>query len=153
MSSFSVKITNLPEIRKMFKKFPIAMTRELHVAVSRSVNVIERNVKREAPVNKQTGGGSLRQSVKGEMIGYSRGRVEVGVKYAMAVEKGTKPHIIRAKNKKVLANKRAKQVFGKVVHHPGTKPNPFFERGVKNSQGDVQKQFTRAVQRVINSKA
>jgi hypothetical protein len=38
-------------------------------------------------------------------------------------EFGTPPHIIRVKEKKVLSD--GKVFFGKEVHHPGTRPNPF----------------------------
>jgi hypothetical protein len=54
------------------------------------------------------------------------GWVEVrnDVPYAAAVEYGTKPHTIRAKNKKVLANQKEGAVFGTEVNHPGTKARP-----------------------------
>jgi len=48
------------------------------------------------------------------------------VEYARAVEFGTKPHVIRAKNKKVLANKSKGIIFGKSVMHPGTEAQPYF---------------------------
>jgi len=37
------------------------------------------------------------------------------------VEYGTAPHIIRAKNKKVLADREKGEIYGKTVHHPGTR--------------------------------
>ena len=48
-----------------------------------------------------------------------------GVTYGIDVEFGTDPHIIIAKNKKVLANKKKGLIFGKIVHHPGTVAQPF----------------------------
>jgi HK97 gp10 family phage protein len=47
--------------------------------------------------------------------------------YAGFVEFGTKPHIIRPKSPGgVLAFKiGGRQVFAKMVHHPGTKPQPY----------------------------
>ena len=39
------------------------------------------------------------------------------------IEYGTKPHVIKAKNKKVLSD--GKNIYGKVVNHPGTQAQPF----------------------------
>ena len=60
------------------------------------------------------------------------GWVEVSntVPYASAIEYGTQPHLIVAKNKKVLANKRTGQFFGKTVHHPGTRPYPMLRPAI-----------------------
>jgi len=61
------------------------------------------------------------------------GEVQVlnNAKYWRAVEYGTKPHIIQAKTKKVLANKKEGKVFGKTVNHPGTKPKPMIRPALK----------------------
>lgn len=48
--------------------------------------------------------------------------------YAKFVHEGTKPHIIKAKKMKALANKKSSQVFGKKVNHPGTKANPYLHK-------------------------
>lgn len=46
--------------------------------------------------------------------------------YAAAVHDGTRPHLIRAKNKKSLAFKIGKKtVFARAVKHPGAKPRPW----------------------------
>ena len=45
--------------------------------------------------------------------------------YAKFVHYGTKPHVIKAKDKKVLANVKLDKVYGKRVFHPGTKANPY----------------------------
>jgi len=52
------------------------------------------------------------------------------VPYATDIEYGTKPHLIIAKNAKVLANKRTGQFFGKTVHHPGTRPYPMLRPAI-----------------------
>ena len=60
------------------------------------------------------------------------GFIEVSnsVPYAANVEYGTKPHLIVAKNKKVLANRRTGQFFGKSVNHPGTRPYPMLRPAI-----------------------
>lgn len=65
------------------------------------------------------------------------------------IEKGTKPHIIRPKNKKALAWQKGTgagslkgfgdMVFAKEVHHPGTDPRPFFSSGFFASKPLIQK--------------
>jgi len=55
-----------------------------------------------------------------------------GVKYGASLEDGTRPHIIRAKNKKSLKwGNPAK--FAKSVRHPGTRPYHIFRDGIKKT--------------------
>ena len=58
-------------------------------------------------------------------IGFSKYLLYDNVEYAEAIEFGTDPHVINIKNKKVLANKKKGQIFGKQVQHPGTEAQPF----------------------------
>jgi len=51
--------------------------------------------------------------------------------YGFYLEFGTRPHEIRVKNAKVLSD--GKRIFGKVVQHPGTEPQPFI-RAVINTK-------------------
>lgn len=46
-------------------------------------------------------------------------------KYVKYVHGGTRAHFIKPKNKKALANKKARLFFGKKVNHPGQKANPY----------------------------
>jgi gp27 len=48
--------------------------------------------------------------------------------YAKFVYFGTRPHVIKPKKMKALANKKSGQIFGKSVNHPVTKANPYFEK-------------------------
>lgn len=57
--------------------------------------------------------------------GYENYILGAATEYAEAVEFGTDPHIIKIKNKKVLANKKKGLIFGKSVKHPGTEAQPF----------------------------
>lgn len=140
-----ITIPNLAAVERTFAMAPRNMLRELDRAVQKTGILIERNSKVEAPVNKQTGGGNLRQSIRFRKTGTAKGVVEVGAEYGVYVHGGTRPHVIRIRNKRVLANKRTGQVFGRVVHHPGTKANPFLQRGVDRAQPSINKYFTDAV--------
>jgi hypothetical protein len=47
-----------------------------------------------------------------------------GFPYMWAMEVGTVAHVIRSKGPYPLRNRKTGQVFGPVVHHPGTDPIP-----------------------------
>ena len=72
--------------------------------------------------------GRLRDSL-GVRISGDKVIVGPDVPYASYVEFGTEPHEIRPKNQNgVLRFKvNGQYVYAKVVHHPGTKPQPFVE--------------------------
>lgn len=148
MTELKVTIPNLEAIKAVFDQAPAKTTQEVDYAIRKSILRIESTVKREAPVNKQSGGGNLHQSIRSSMLGVASGKVEVGVDYGVYVEQGTRPHVIRAVNAKVLANRQG-QIFGKTVNHPGTKANPFFQRGIDKAQPDISAYFARALEAVF----
>lgn len=75
---------------------------------------------RVAPVDTGFLRNSIRQEVNGDVITIHF------PDYALYIEFGTNPHEIRAINTKALHWKKdGKDFFAKVVHHPGTEPNPF----------------------------
>lgn len=52
--------------------------------------------------------------------------------YAPYVNDGTRPHLIRPKTKQALKfTIGGRTVFAKVVHHPGTRANPFLDRALR----------------------
>lgn len=57
-------------------------------------------------------------------------------RYAHLVERGTKAHIIRAKNAAVLAGNG--RVFGRSVRHPGTKARNFLQQAVQAAGSAAQ---------------
>jgi len=145
----TIKVKNLAVIKNRFKMAPIKMTMELNKAVGRIITKIESSAKRNAPVNKRSGGGNLRQSIRSMMTGPASGKVEVGANYAVFVHEGTRPHVIRIRQKKVLANVREKKIFGKVVMHPGTRANPFLQDAVDQNENFIDKEFRVAVERTF----
>lgn len=59
-----------------------------------------------------------------------------GMAYKMRfLEYGTAPHVIKMsrKRKKVLANKATGEVFGTIIHHPGTPAKPFLRPAFDNN--------------------
>lgn len=146
-----VEMKGLDDFAKDLARAPALAKKELSRAVGISVQTIASNARKEAPVNKQTGGGNLRQSIIGAMRGLLTGVVLVRSPYGLWVHEGTDPHIILPKNKKALANTRTGQFFGRRVKHPGTAANPFLVRGIKNSLLQIEKAFTDAVEKVLKS--
>ena len=70
------------------------------------------------------------------------GKVGAAASYAVDVELGTAPHEIRPVNGKVLAFQVAgKMVFTPVVHHPGTKANPFMRRAADLAKSKIDATF------------
>ena len=81
--------------------------------------------------------------------------------YSQAFEEGTRPHIIRAKNKPVLAGpyrgrpagwkvsaKSASMgyaTYGKQVQHPGTKPHPFMYPSWRSACQQLEKLIKQAL--------
>jgi len=148
-ATISITIKNYAEIEQLFTRMPERMIKALDTAVERCILKIQSDAMKEAPVNKQSGGGNLRQSIKAMMTGPASGKVEVGASYGIYVHEGTAPHIIRIVNKRVLANRRTNQVFGTIVHHPGTKANPFLQRAVDKNSDFIDKQFENAVDEAL----
>ncbi len=147
----SIKIQNLDKLKAAFQKAPTIATSEFGRAIERTAFKIEGDAKRAAPVNKQSGGGTLRQSISSKMTGKASAVIQSKAKYSAYVDQGTKPHIIRVKNARVLANKRTGQFFGKVVNHPGTKAQPYFSNAIKSGEKFINNELTQALQNVLNS--
>ena len=85
---------------------------------------IEARAKRNITNNGSVKTGHLRRGITTDV-----GNMEVtvhtsNIKYARGVEEGTRPHTIKAKNKKALYWKGAKHPV-KSVRHPGSKAKPF----------------------------
>ena len=75
-------------------------------------------------------------------IGNGEASVSANASYIRLVEEGTRPHEIRPINGRLLAFKaNGKMVFTPLVHHPGTKPNPFIHRAVEEARGKVDSVF------------
>ena len=110
LNKFSVMLGELPdEIKDNIRK-----------VVKNSAFNIERNAKSSASVKT----GHLRRSISTKMGDMEATIHTSNLKYAPMVEFGTRPHIIRAKNKKALYWKGATHPV-KQVNHPGSKAKPY----------------------------
>jgi HK97 gp10 family phage protein len=151
MIEIEFKLDALDKLKEALRRAPARTVDEIGKAVQKSALIIQSNAIREAPVNKQTGGGNLRQNIRTSLKSKLRAEVISKAPYSGYVEYGTAPHIIVPVNKKALANTRTGQFFGKVVHHPGTKANPYMHRALEKSRNKINEFFRNAVENVFKS--
>ena len=76
-------------------------------------------------------------------VGSGEASIGILAPYALYVVKGTRPHIIKPANASVLAFEAAsgKLVFTRLVHHPGTKPNPFMQQAAEYARNKAEEIF------------
>lgn len=148
MIKINAEVQGLDTLLEGLKKAPVETVEYASQAIKKSLVVLTSDAIKEAPVNKQFGGGNLRQSIRPSLLSKLRGAVIAGAKYSIFVHEGTRPHQIRAKNKGGLANKRTGQFFGKVVNHPGTQANPFMERAYEKNKGRIDGFFREVLDKV-----
>jgi hypothetical protein len=148
MPDYEIKFDeNWDRVKQALRDEPAKAFLEINGAIEKSIIRVHRNALVEAPVNKQSGGGNLRQMISKRTSGLF-GEVVSGAKYSIYVHGGTNPHPIEVKSKRVLANKRTGQVFGTRVNHPGTKANPFLARAVQDSLPEIKYFFAKALENI-----
>ena len=114
IDKFAVELTELSEKSRD----------NVQKAIKKSAFNIETNAKKNLASNKSVVTGHLRRGIATQ-IGDMEATIHTSnIKYASMVEFGTKPHIIRAKNKKALYWKGASHPV-KQVNHPGSKAKPY----------------------------
>lgn len=143
-STFQVQIVKLPQLQAALASYPSISQPVLHNAIVGAQAIL---AKYTTPATVPVLTGYLVQNWAFE-IGALMARWYPQASYAPFVEFGTAPHVITATNAKVLANAKTGQIFGKVVHHPGTKANPFMERILASAQAEIDALFGQALDRI-----
>jgi hypothetical protein len=141
MANYVVTIQGLPELRQAFKDYGKLSEPIFQRAIAASQAILAKHTTKETVPWKT---GYLTQTFAVE-IGRLFARWFPTANYALFVHEGTVPHIIQAVKKKALANKETGQIFGRVVHHPGTKANQFIPRIVKAAQPEIDRLFLQAL--------
>jgi hypothetical protein len=145
MADFKVTIPNLPRLQEALADYPAIATPIVQSAIVGAQAILAKNTT-AATVPIRTG--YLVQNW-GFEVGNLMARWFPKASYAPFVEFGTAPHEIRPVNAKVLANKKTGEFFGTLVHHPGTKANPFMERIVAAAQPEISDLFVSALDRIV----
>jgi hypothetical protein len=143
-TSFKVSIPNLPKLQAALASFPAIAAPVIQSAIVGAQAILAKFTNASTvPIRT----GYLVQNW-GFEVGNLQARWYPKASYAPYVEFGTAPHTITAVNARVLANVKTGQVFGRVVHHPGTKANPFMERIVASAQHDIDALFVQALDKI-----
>jgi len=140
-----MKLTsNADVIAKRVQGWSANVGTELATATLECATVLTAAAKREAPVRS----GRLRRSISYQAGGQGSYVVSTNVPYAVDVHEGTRPHIIRPVNKRALAWKGMRHPV-KLVHHPGTRGNPFMTRALSTSHAQITAIAARAGARIV----
>lgn len=98
---------------------------------------IEQYAKESAPVDSGYYRNNIMFDGKNEVVAHAD--------YSAHLEYGTKPHVIKPQSAKYLhfKGKDGKEVFAKVVNHPGTRPQPIMRNAALKVQKDIGGIFTK----------
>lgn len=143
-TQFQVSIPNLPQLKQALASYPSIAGPIVQSAIVASQAILAKFTT-AATVPVRTG--YLLQNW-GFEVGSLMARWYPKAQYAPYVEFGTAPHIIKPVNARVLANAKTGEIFGTLVHHPGTKANPFMERIVASAQPDIDTLFAQALEKI-----
>jgi hypothetical protein len=109
--------------------------------LARDAQKVTQGAKRRCPVSPAGSGGNrsghLRSSISWDLSKDAEGlHADVGtdVDYALYVEFGTKPHTIRSHGNYPLRDRKGR-VFGRVVHHPGTRAFAYLRGALDELRG------------------
>ena len=129
---FKVDYSDIQKFQVHIGKKLIQFPNEVREAIRKSTLSIEEQAKSNLNKNGSVQTGHLRRSISRKVY-INEGIVSANTKYAEGVEKGTKPHIIRAKKKKALYWQGANHPV-KVVNHPGSRAKPYLIPALKSEQ-------------------
>lgn len=112
-----------------------------------AAKLIQQESKKLVPIKSWT----LNKSIKYKLF-KDHAQVYSNISYAKYVHEWTKPHLIKPLTKKSLYRKKDWiWYFSKLVHHPWTKANPFFETALKNKENEIIKICNEILQSAINN--
>lgn len=102
--------------------------------------------------------GTLERAVQSEVTdGGFRGMVSLneGVAgYGPCVHEGSRAHVIRPKNKRVLRwPGKGGFVFSKISHHPGYKGDPFLYDALDDNSAEIDKIFAEEIENAVSELA
>jgi hypothetical protein len=112
---------------------------QVQAAAARLAGQIEARMKELCPVSPPGPlhrSGALRASISSSRRADGSWRIGPHRSYGRYVNEGTPPHIIRSHGRWPLRNRETGQVFGPIVHHPGTRAVHFIERAAQVIDGE-----------------
>lgn len=147
MSIITLDIKGIPEVQAALKTASAEKIAQIRNCVNAAALNVQGRARKNAPVNLGFLRSQIRVSFPVAASPVIISEVISGAPYSEAVEYGTKPHDIYPRNAKTLAGRASRYkgtlnpygsgqlpqkskdgsyaVFGKHVHHPGTKAHPY----------------------------
>lgn len=160
MIEFELKTKGFNEALRNLANYETIATEENRQAMNKSVKIVERAAKENAPVGAV---GELRAKITGEVRSFGPGEV-VGVvgSYAIhgaVVEEGADPHwpnveglklwVVRVLRLKDKAADSATFLIGRIISRRGLKARPYLEPAIDDSQGEIRGFFERALDNIV----
>ena len=143
----NINANDIKTISIKIKELNDKSIKNIQRCVVKSTYTIERDAKNNLAKNGSVKTGHLRRSLSSNIkMGGSKttGEVSTNVFYAIFVEKGTNPHLIRPKRKKALYWKGVPHPV-KLVRHPGGKKKPYLIPAFDNEVPNFIKEIEKAV--------
>jgi HK97 gp10 family phage protein len=144
MISLQITSPSLDRLREALKRAPEKVVHEIEGALKKSGTLIANTGFKEAPVNKLSGGGQLKQNIRPHLLSKTRLEVISHAPYSHFVEKGTG---IYAGHTKFLG--KIPGVGWRWIK--GMKANPFMRRTYEKTKEKIGDYFREALRNVFNS--
>lgn len=144
-SQLTVTIPNLSKLEDALRKYPSIAAPILDKAIRTATVELYGQVQRSTPVRT----GALRETLQ-LAFGALWGAIRPTRYYAIYVHEGTRPHDIYPKSGKALFWPGAAHPVS-VVHHPGSKANPFLQTALNAGQQKVISIFGSAMDQIAAS--
>ncbi len=144
MAEFKITLQGNKEIQDALSKGTKKFREPVRRFLDRSVKQVEAKAKEKAPVDR----GRLRSSIRSftRQVPQPRGIVRAGVPYAPYVEFGTRPHWPPlsamqpwARRHGFPAGRVGAFLVARAIARHGTKPQPYMEPALKESEDDINK--------------
>lgn len=110
----------------------VVLARATDTALTKAAIRVQNEARRNCPVDT----GTLRRSITFSLVGSTpqtrTARVGSNVEYALMVENGTRPHVIRPKRTRALKFQiGGRTIYAKRVNHPGTRATNFLKDALR----------------------
>jgi hypothetical protein len=137
--SLTLRSPGLVRLRRRMAEAPAVVEREMRLGLERSLAWQAEETRRRTPVKT----GKLQHSINWRISGefpLLTGEVFSAVPYARPVEKGTRPHVIKARRGQFLRFQIGERtIFARQVQHPGTKPVGMFKEAAAASRRQTRR--------------
>lgn len=147
--NLSAQIVGADSLIKFFKEMPDRVTKEMKNTLNTSARTLRDTAANNAPYRT----GNLKASLHTEDATEQKLEAKVGTDlvYAKAVEFGLPARTISVANKRVLANRKTGQIFGRIVHQQARKGSFYMKRAVESFNSVFKNNLKDMMERIVKS--